>query len=88
MATSALAHDSNNLRKWEYGNGLYQRVLNRYLDRFGQLLAQANPHTVLDAGCGEGYVQRGLFARGHQAAWTGVDLSAGAVRFAQQRAPE
>lgn len=88
MATAALSHDSNNLRKWEYGNGLYQRVLQRYLDRFGGLLARANPRTVLDAGCGEGYVQRGLFARGHRAEWTGVDLSAGAVRFAQARAPE
>lgn len=88
MTSTALIHDSNNARKWEYGNGLYQRVLQRYLDRFGGLLARAAPRTVLDAGCGEGYVQRGLYARGHRAEWTGVDMSMGAVEYARRQAPE
>jgi SAM-dependent methyltransferase len=87
MTATALAHDSNNARKWEYGNGLYQRVLQRYLDRFGALFARAAPRSVLDAGCGEGYVQRGLFARGHRAEWTGVDVSMGAVEYARRREP-
>lgn len=87
MTATAFAHDSNNLRKWEYGNALYQRVLRRYLDRLGSLFARAAPRTVLDAGCGEGYVQRGLFSRGLTAAWTGVDASAGAVDFARRRTP-
>ncbi|MBX3174968.1 MAG: methyltransferase domain-containing protein [Gemmatimonadaceae bacterium] len=87
MATSVLAHDSNNLRKWEYGNGLYQRALHRYLDRMGSLLDQCGAQNVLDAGCGEGYVQRGMTARGYRGRWTGVDLSPGAVRFARDRAP-
>lgn len=84
---TAQSHDSNNARKWEYGNGLYQRVLQRYLDRFGALLGRAAPRRVLDAGCGEGYVQRGLFARGHRAEWTGVDMSPGAVEFARRLEP-
>lgn len=95
MATSALVHDSNNLRKWEYGNVLYQRVLSRYLDRMAwhadRLLAHAAPdaRSVLDAGCGEGYVYRGLRQRGLPSVrWTGVDVSAGAVEFARQRSPE
>jgi 2-polyprenyl-3-methyl-5-hydroxy-6-metoxy-1,4-benzoquinol methylase len=88
MATSVLVHDSNNLRKWEYGNGLYQRVLARYLDRMADLLARANPEAVLDAGCGEGYVYRGLTARGVRASWGGVDASAAAVEFAAARNTE
>lgn len=88
MATSALEHDSNNLRKWEYGNALYQGVLSRYLDRMAQQLRELKPATVLDAGCGEGYVYRGLRARGVSAAWEGVDSSAGAIRYAAERNPE
>lgn len=88
MATSALSHDSNNLRKWEYGNSIYQRVLGRYLDRMAAQVRRVSPATVLDAGCGEGYVYRGLRARGVAARWQGVDLSAGAVAFAAARSPE
>jgi SAM-dependent methyltransferase len=88
MATSVLTHDSNNLRKWEYGNAIYQRVLARYLDRMAALVRRVAPATTLDAGCGEGYVYRGLRARGVQAQWQGVDLSEGAVRFAEARSPE
>lgn len=85
---SALTHDSNNLRKWEYGNVLYQHVLARYLGRMAQHVRALQPASVLDAGCGEGYVYRGLRARGVQAAWEGVDASEGAVRFAAARNPE
>lgn len=88
MATSVLTHDSNNLRKWEYGNGLYQRVLHRYLDRMAAQVKAVAPTAVLDAGCGEGYVYRGLRARGVHARWHGVDLSDGAVAFAAARSPE
>jgi SAM-dependent methyltransferase len=86
-SNEGLRHDSNNLRKWEYGNGIYQRALSRYLDRLGALLLRTGAGTVLDAGCGEGFVQRAMRARGFSGAWTGVDASAGAVAFAAERAP-
>lgn len=88
MTTLVLTHDSNNLRKWEYGNGLYQRVLSRYLDRMAAHVRAVAPAFVLDAGCGEGYVYRGLRSRGVTARWQGVDLSEGAVNFAAARGPE
>lgn len=88
MTTSVLTHDSNNLRKWEYGNRLYQHVLSRYLDRMASHVRAVSPSLVLDAGCGEGYVYRGLRARGVSARWQGVDLSEGAVAFAAARGPE
>lgn len=88
MTTSRLTHDSNNLRKWEYNNRLYQGVLARYLDRMASHMKAVAPSFVLDAGCGEGYVYRGLRARGITARWHGVDLSATAVEFAAARAPE
>lgn len=88
MTSPVLIHDSHNARKWEYRNALYQCVLNRYLDQFGTFFARAAPRRVLDAGCGEGYVQRGLFSRGHRAEWTGVDMCVGAVEYARRQAPE
>lgn len=88
MTTTALSHDSNNLRKWEYGNALYQGVLSRYLGRMAHHVRALRPATVLDAGCGEGYVYRGLKERGVSASWEGVDFSEGAVRFAAARNPE
>lgn len=81
-------HDSNNLRKWEYGNGLYQRALHRYLDSFGAQLLGTGARNVLDAGCGEGFVHRGMLSRGYRGSWTGVDVSAGAVDFARAASPE
>ena len=84
-----MRYDSNNLRKWEYGNRLYQWVLGRYLDRMALQVRALTPRRVLDAGCGEGFVYRGLRARGVTSAeWEGVDLSAGAVAFAAQRSPD
>ncbi|HRN54043.1 MAG TPA: class I SAM-dependent methyltransferase [Gemmatimonadaceae bacterium] len=88
MATRALTYDSNNHRKWEYGNSIYQWVLGRYLDRMAAQVRRIGPASVLDAGCGEGYVYRGLRARGVAARWQGVDLSSAAVAFAAARSPE
>jgi SAM-dependent methyltransferase len=80
------AFDSHNLRKWDYGSPLYQRVLGRYLDSVYRLIAGAGD--VLDAGCGEGFVYRGLKARGFEGRWRGVDVSNGAIAFARDRSPE
>jgi 2-polyprenyl-3-methyl-5-hydroxy-6-metoxy-1,4-benzoquinol methylase len=88
MFPSALTHDSNNRRKWEYGNGVYQRVLAHYLDRMAAQVQAVAPALVLDAGCGEGYVYRGVRARGVTTRWQGVDLSEGAVAYAAARGPE
>jgi ubiquinone/menaquinone biosynthesis C-methylase UbiE len=84
----AAPHTSNNLRKWEYQNGLYQRVLTRYLDRMHALLVATGARRVLDAGCGEGVVYRAMRARGWSGEWTGVDLSEAAIEYARQRSPE
>lgn len=87
MTIAALPYDSNNLRKWEFENRLYQRALARYLDRMSAALVRSGARHVLDAGCGEGYVHRGLRARGYAGAWHGVDLSAAAVELAARRFP-
>lgn len=86
IPSQVLRHDSNNLRKWEYGNGIYQRALTRYLDHLGALLLRTEARTVFDAGCGEGFVQRAMQERGYSGRWTGVDASPGAVAFAAERA--
>lgn len=85
MSASQTEFRSNNLSKWSYPNALYQRVLGRYLSRTAALVRAVAPATVLDAGCGEGFVHRGLVARGVRARWTGIDVSPGAIAFAASR---
>lgn len=56
-------------------------LLTRVLD----LLGDVHSKTVLDAGCGEGYLARQLAARG--ALVTGVDLSPRLIELARQKTP-
>lgn len=81
-------YSSDNHRKWEYNNGLYQKHLEWYLDRLHRYLKRTGAKTVLDAGCGEGIVYRAMRERGWEGSWTGFDFSDEAVRFAKQASPE
>jgi SAM-dependent methyltransferase len=86
--STAVAHQSNNLSKWEYPNALYQRVLALYLDRVHGLLVATGARRVLDAGCGEGVVYRAMRERGFRGEWTGADVSEGAIAYARSRSPD
>lgn len=57
-------------------------ILHHLLDLLGDITG----HTVLDAGCGEGYLTRALAARGAQV--TGIDLSPRLIALARERDPE
>ena len=81
-------YHSNNQRKWEFENRLYQKHLELYLDKMFYYLSGTGAQTVLDAGCGEGIVYRAMRERGWAGQWTGFDFSAKAVEFAKQASPE
>ena len=81
-------YTSDNHRKWEFNNSLYQRHLELYLDHMYHLLEFTGAKNVLDAGCGEGIVYRAMKERGYKGKWTGFDFSAEAVEFARQASPE
>ena len=79
---------SDNQRKWEFKNGLYQKHLELYLDRMFHWLTSTGAQTALDAGCGEGIVYRAMKKRGFRGSWTGFDFSQDAVEFAREASPE
>jgi SAM-dependent methyltransferase len=79
-------HSSPNLHKYTSGGRLYHWHLRQFMHVLYDTLAQTAPQSVLDAGCGEGFVTR--FLRRQNADWrlTGIDVSAEAVAYARRHA--
>jgi 2-polyprenyl-3-methyl-5-hydroxy-6-metoxy-1,4-benzoquinol methylase len=78
---------STNARKYESGNPLQQALIRRFQARVLARLAGMEFGSVLDVGCGEGYLAEVISRRFPQAHITGVDLSASAVEAARGRVP-
>ena len=76
---------SSNQRKHESRNPLKRALIDAFHDKAAELVQRAKPQTILELGCGEGYVLSALAERGVEAQLTGVELDARAVEIAQQR---
>lgn len=85
MAISTDAsYSSSNHHKYTHQNRFYQWHLQAFLDSVYALLEQTDARTVLDAGCGEGFVTHALARKNPDLHLTGMDLSAEAVAYAEQ----
>lgn len=84
VSPSAEPYQSANHQKYTHGNRLYQWHLRAFLQRVYALLEHAQPQSVLDAGCGEGFVTRFLAQQNPDLRLTGMDLSPDAVAYAQE----
>ncbi|WP_373044052.1 class I SAM-dependent methyltransferase [Vulgatibacter sp.] len=82
------AAPSTNLQKYESGSRILQLLIRRFHGRIGDLLQGLSFETVLDVGCGEGFLSRVLLDRFPGIQLTGIDLSATAVEHARLRCPE
>lgn len=78
------AYHSSNHHKYTVDNRLYQWHLRQFLNRLYDMLAETSPRTVLDAGCGEGFVTDFIKRRDNDLRITGVDLSEEAIRYARE----
>ncbi len=78
------AYYSTNHTKYTYSNRLYQRHLTVFMDCLYQMVLQTEPRTVLDAGCGEGFVIDHFSKKNPSFQLTGVDLSEEAVAYATE----
>lgn len=80
------AYTSTNHHKYAHGGPLYHFFLGRFHRRLDAMVAATQPRTLLDAGCGEGFVAAYLKER--HPAWqiTGCDASAPAIRYAREHA--
>ena len=85
---------SRRSRPWERNAGFWIRIIRERLDPFrteltdGAVLRAVGPcrgQTLLDAGCGEGYLSRLLARRGARV--VGVDRSRALIRSAAEHAP-
>ena len=84
MPTSSTeAYSSANQQKYTEQNRLYQWHIRAFLQEIYHLLEQTEAQSVLDAGCGEGFVTRYLAQQNPALRLTGVDLSKEAIAYAQ-----
>lgn len=79
------AYHSTNHHKYTVDNRLYQWHLRQFLECLHEMLADTHPRTVLDAGCGEGFVTDFVKRQNTDLRITGVDLSEKAIRYARER---
>ena len=74
-----------NRQKHESRNPIQRALIGHFHRQAVAMIRRANPRTILDLGCGEGYVLDALVQAGVGAELTGIDLSEPAVTLAQRR---
>lgn len=74
---------STNHNKHTTSNWLYRKHLEAFLGRLYEMLMETEPKSVLDAGCGEGFVVDYIARRNPDLRLAGVDLSDDAIEFAR-----
>ncbi len=74
---------NGNFRKYTSKNPLMRRVIGGFLDDVVSMVESTGAMTVLDAGCGEGFVSSRLIDK----RLIGIDISRGALSMARQSSP-
>jgi 2-polyprenyl-3-methyl-5-hydroxy-6-metoxy-1,4-benzoquinol methylase len=76
---------SGNKQKHESKNPIQRALIARFKREAAALVRRAGPKTILDLGCGEGFMIDALLQAGIDAQFTGVDLSEAAIADARAR---
>jgi 2-polyprenyl-3-methyl-5-hydroxy-6-metoxy-1,4-benzoquinol methylase len=74
-----------NKQKHESKNPIQRALIGRFKQRAAELVRRAAPRTILDLGCGEGFMIEALLDAGIDAQFTGIDLSETAIADAKAR---
>lgn len=74
-----------NKQKHESKNPIQRALIGRFKQRAAELVRIAAPRTILDLGCGEGFMIEALLDAGIDAQFTGIDLSESAIADASAR---
>jgi SAM-dependent methyltransferase len=77
-----MASDYGNLQKHLNPNPLQRFLLRRFQRRVAALVRQSGARSILDAGCGEGFMLWHLQEDGNEARMLGIDNSLAALRWA------
>ena len=83
----AFGQETDNAAKYEQAGGAERRLLSRFRDRLVAEVRPLAPHSVLDAGCGEGHVTAWLTEALPASAITGVEGRAEALVAFRKRNP-
>ncbi len=76
---------SGNQRKHESRNPIQRGLIERFHHQAVAMVGRAKPRSILELGCGEGYVLEAFVQAGVEAELSGVELSERAVRIARSR---
>lgn len=76
---------SSNQRKHESRNPVKRALISAFHAKAVELINRARPATILELGCGEGFVLSALAEAGVEAELTGIELDERAVRIARER---
>lgn len=79
--------DTSNYRKHTSDNPLQRMLIDRFHDRITMIVSGLRPRTLLDAGCGEGFVADAFLKAMPEAKITGFDVLEESVKLAQLRNP-
>lgn len=79
--------DTSNYRKHMSDNPVQRRLIDRFHDKVTGIITRLSPSTLLDAGCGEGFVADILQTKLPNAQITGFDVLEDSVKLAQLRNP-
>lgn len=85
--TGAVDVDTSNYRKHMSDNPIQRRLIDRFHAKIAKIVTDLNPSSILDAGCGEGFVDDILFKAMPSVAITGFDVLEDSVALAAIRNP-
>ena len=74
-----------NLQKHESRNRLQQKLIARFHRRIAELIGQTGAQTMLDAGCGEGFLLLHLREEGMAPRYFGADIRPDALLWAREK---
>ena len=80
-----MASAHGNRQKYESRNPLQRTLITHFQRQAVALVHQVHPRTILEVGCGEGYLLDALGRGGVHASLFGIDLSAQAIEEAELR---
>jgi ubiquinone/menaquinone biosynthesis C-methylase UbiE len=88
MSLEARSRQSSNYRKHTAANPLQRLLIDRFHRKILTEVTALSPQTVLDAGCGEGFVARRIIDAVPGITLTGCDVSGAALEIAASANPE
>lgn len=83
-AVTTDTYESTNLSKHTASNWLYRKHLESFFEKLFEMVSKTECESLLDAGCGEGFVVDFLAERLPDIKITGVDVSEKAIAYANQ----